>query len=112
MKKIEAIIRPTKVAEVCGALEEAGHVGLTLSEVEGRGMQKGVVHKVRGKDYRVDLLPKVRLEVVVQNAEVEKVVQAIREAAFTGEIGDGKLFILPVDDAIRVRTNQRGDLAL
>jgi nitrogen regulatory protein P-II 1 len=112
MKKIEAIFRPTKVAEVCAALEEAGHLGLMLSEIEGRGVQKGLVHNIRGKDYRVDLLPKVRLEIVVADAEVEKVLDAIRKAAFTGEIGDGKLFILPVDDALRVRTNERGDVAL
>jgi nitrogen regulatory protein P-II 1 len=113
MKKIEAIIRPEKMDEVKAALTEGGFLGLNVSHITGRGVQKGMVHVGRGGEtYAVDMLPKVKLEVVVLDNAVDRVVQIITKAAWTGNIGDGKIFVLPVDDAIRVRTNERGDVAL
>jgi len=113
MKKIEAIIRPEKLDEVKGALTAAGFVGLNVVHVTGRGAQKGIVHTGRGgESYTVDMLPKVKIEAVVQDNEVERAVQAILKAAWTGNIGDGKIFIMPVEDAIRVRTGERGEIAV
>jgi nitrogen regulatory protein P-II 1 len=113
MKKIEAIIRPEKLDEVKHALSEKGYVGLNIVGVTGRGVQKGIVHAGRsGQSYSVDMLPKVKLEVVVRDKDSEDVVATIQKAALTGNIGDGKIFIIPVDDAIRVRTNERGDAAV
>ncbi len=113
MKKIEAIIRPEKMDEVKSALTEGGFLGLNVSHITGRGVQKGIVHVGRGGEtYAVDMLPKVKLEIVVHDNAVERVVQIISKAAWTGNIGDGKIFILPVDDAIRVRTGERGDVAV
>ena len=110
MKKIEAIIRPEKLNDVKNALEEAGFVGLNIVHVTGRGMQKGIVHSGRGGEtYTVDMLPKLKIEVVTKDSDAERVVEAIVTAARTGNIGDGKIFILPVDDAIRVRTGERGE---
>jgi nitrogen regulatory protein P-II 1 len=113
MKKIEAIIRPEKLDDVKLALSEKGYIGLNIVGVTGRGVQKGIVHAGRaGQAYSVDMLPKVKLETVVADKSVEDVVATIQKAAWTGNIGDGKIFILPVDDAIRVRTNERGDVAV
>lgn len=113
MKKIEAIIRPEKLDEVKHALSEKGYVGLNIVGVTGRGVQKGIVHAGRtGQAYSVDMLPKVKLEIVVIDKNAEDVVAIIQKSAWTGNIGDGKIFILPVDDAIRVRTNERGDVAV
>jgi nitrogen regulatory protein P-II 1 len=112
MKKIEAIIRPGKVADVCAVLEKVGHTGVMITEIEGHGNQKGVEQQVRGKTYKVGLLNKARVEVVVKDSEVNKIIQAIREAACTGKIGDGKIFIYPVEDALRIRTAEQGDIAL
>ena len=113
MKKIEAIIRPEKLDEVKDALTNAGFVGLNVVHVTGRGAQKGIVHSGRGGEtYTVDMLPKVKIEAVVQDNEVERAVQAILKAAWTGNIGDGKIFIMPVEDAIRVRTGERGEIAV
>ena len=110
MKKIEAIIRPEKLNEVKGALEQVGCVGLNIVHVTGRGAQKGIVHGGRGGEtYTVDMLPKLKIEVVVKDSEAQKVVEVIIKAARTGNIGDGKIFIIPVEDAIRVRTGERGD---
>jgi nitrogen regulatory protein P-II 1 len=110
MKKIEAIIRPEKLDEVKTALSEKGYIGLNIVGVTGRGVQKGIVHAGRaGQAYSVDMLPKVKLETVVNDKDVEEVIQIIQQAAWTGNIGDGKIFIMPVEDAIRVRTNERGD---
>ncbi len=111
--KIEAIIRPEKLDEVKDALAQVGFVGLSVTHVTGRGVQKGVIHAGRGgQPYTIDMLPKVKLETVVQSSDAEKVVQVIVEAARTGNIGDGKIFVLPVADAIRVRTSERGDVAV
>ena len=112
MKKIEAIIRPAKVSDVCDALEKIGHPGIMLTELEGHGKQKGVKQEVRGKTYNVNLLTKIRVEVVVKDSDVDKTVKAIREAAFTGSVGDGKIFIYPVENAVRIRTAEEGDAAL
>ena len=113
MKKIEAIIRPEKLNDVKDALEAAGCVGLNIVHVTGRGAQKGIVHGGRGGEtYTVDMLPKLKIEVVVKDSEVKKIIDTIVKAARTGNIGDGKIFIIPVEDAIRVRTGERGDVAV
>jgi nitrogen regulatory protein P-II 1 len=112
MKRIEAVIRPAMVGEVCAALERVGHPGVMISEIEGHGNQKGVSQTVRGKSYRVELLTKARVEVVVKDSEADGIVKAICAVACTGEIGDGKIFIHPVFDAVRVRTSERGDAAI
>ncbi len=112
MKKIEAIIRPTKVGDVCSALDMTGHPGIMITEIEGHGKQKGIEQKVRGKTYKVDLITKARIEVVVKDSDVDNIVKAIREAAFTDQVGDGKIFIYPVTDAVRIRTAERGDIAV
>ena len=113
MKKIEAIIRPEKLDEVKHALAEKGYIGLNIVGVTGRGVQKGIVHAGRaGQAYAVDMLPKVKLETVVTDSNVEEVIQIILESAATGNIGDGKIFVLPVEQAIRVRTNERGEVAV
>jgi nitrogen regulatory protein P-II 1 len=113
MKKIEAIIRPEKLDDVKHALSEKGYIGLNIVGVTGRGVQKGIVHAGRGgQAYSVDMLPKVKLETVVIDKSVDEVVDIIQRAAWTGNIGDGKIFILPVEEAIRVRTNERGEVAV
>ena len=106
-------MRPEKLDEIRDALSNQGILGLTMFQVTGRGAQKGVVHVGRGgESYRVDLLPRVKLEVVVHDNASERVVQTIIKSAWTGNVGDGKIFILPVEDAVRVRTGERGDVAL
>ncbi|NJL19303.1 MAG: P-II family nitrogen regulator [Bdellovibrionaceae bacterium] len=112
MKKIEAIIKPFKLEDVKEALSEAGVEGLTVSEVKGFGRQKGHTEIYRGSEYTVDFLPKVKVEVVVPDESVDACVQAITAAAKTGKIGDGKIFILPVTDAIRIRTEEKGEKAV
>lgn len=110
MKKIEAIIRPEKLDAVKDALEDAGFIGLNIVHVTGRGVQKGVVHGGRGGEtYTVDMLPKLRIDVVVKERDAQTVIDTIIGAAQTGNIGDGKIFITPVEDAIRVRTGERGE---
>ena len=113
MKKIEAIIRPEKLDEVKQALAEKGYLGLNIVGVTGRGVQKGIVHAGRaGQAYSVDMLPKVKLETVVADSSVEEVVQTILKSAWTGNIGDGKIFVTAVEQAIRVRTGERGEVAV
>ena len=113
MKKIEAIIRPEKLNDVKSALESGGFVGLNVVHVTGRGAQKGIVHGGRGGEtYTVDMLPKLKIEVVVKDIDAAKAVDLIANSARTGNIGDGKIFILPVEDAIRVRTGERGEIAV
>ena len=113
MNKIEAIVRPERMDAVKEALADAGFVGMNIVNITGRGVQKGVVHAGRGgEEYRVDMLPKTKIELVVSDAATEKAVDVIVEASRTGAIGDGKIFIMPVGDAIRVRTGERGDAAL
>jgi nitrogen regulatory protein P-II 1 len=112
MKKIDAIIKPFKLDEVKQALSEIGVAGLTATEVKGFGRQKGHTELYRGAEYVVDFLPKVKVEVVVSDALVTKVVEVIERAAKTGRIGDGKIFVVPVDEVIRIRTGERGEDAL
>jgi nitrogen regulatory protein P-II 1 len=112
MKKIEAIIKPFKLDEVKEALSRVGVDGLTVSEVKGFGRQKGHTELYRGAEYVVDFLPKIKLEIVVTADLVEKVVEAIVAAANTGKIGDGKIFVLPLEEAIRIRTGERGSDAV
>jgi len=112
MKKIEAIIQPFKLDEVKEALKAIGIDGMTITEVRGHGRQKGHKEVYRGQEYNVDLLPKVKLELVVAASRSDEVVKAIAAAARTGKIGDGKIFIYEVGDAIRIRNDDRGDAAL
>ena len=108
MKKIEAIIKPFKLDDVKEALQEVGLQGITVTEAKGFGRQKGHTELYRGAEYVVDFLPKVKLEIVVDDGMLEKAIDAIKQAAHTGRIGDGKIFVLPVEDAIRVRTGESG----
>ena len=112
MKKIEAVIKPFKLDEVKDALGEVGLQGLTVTEAKGFGRQKGHTELYRGAEYIVDFLPKVKIELVVVDAMVERAVEAIQEAARTGRIGDGKIFVTAVEDAIRIRTGERGGDAI
>ena len=112
MKKIEAIIKPFKLDDAKDGLAKLGVQGLTVSEVKGFGRQKGHTELYRGAEYVVDFLPKLKLELVVPDDEAEKVVQALEQACRTGKIGDGKIFVLPVDEAVRIRTGERGDAAV
>jgi nitrogen regulatory protein P-II 1 len=112
VKKVEAIIKPFKLDEVKQALTEIGATGLTVTEVKGFGRQKGHTEVYRGAEYRVEFLPKVKVEVVVADALVARTVDAIVRAARTERIGDGKVFVLPVEEAVRIRTAERGEDAL
>ena len=112
MKKIEAIIKPFKLNEVKAALNEIGFQGMTVSEVKGFGRQKGHTEIYRGSEYTVDFLPKIKIETVLPDALVQPAVQAIITAAKTGKIGDGKVFVSTIDDAYRIRTDERGDTAV
>ena len=112
MKKVEAIIKPFKLEEVKEALATVGVQGLTVSEVKGFGRQKGHKELYRGAEYVVEFLPKVKLEIVVTDENLKAVVDAVVKAASTGRIGDGKIFVSPIDDAIRIRTGESGDIVL
>ena len=112
MKKIEAIIKPFKLDDVKEALNEMGIKGMTISEVKGYGRQKGHKEIYRGAEYVVDFIPKVKIEIIVDASLVDKVVDVVREAANTGKIGDGKIFVLPIDNVIRVRTGEMGREAI
>jgi nitrogen regulatory protein P-II 1 len=112
MKKIEAIIQPHKLDEVKEALKQAGVDGLTISEVHGHGRQKGHTEVYRGAEYKVDVVPKIKLEVVVPDHVLEGLLTVIAEAARSGKLGDGKIFVSPVEDALRIRNGDRGDGAL
>jgi nitrogen regulatory protein P-II 1 len=112
MKKIEAIIKPFKLDDVKEALTGAGIIGMTVSEVRGFGRQKGHTEMYRGGEYTVDFLPKIKIEIVVPNALADKVVALVSSAARTGSIGDGKVFVEPLEEALRIRTGERGDNAV
>ena len=112
MKKIEAIIKPFKLEEVKDALAEVGVEGMTVSEVKGFGRQKGHTEIYRGSEYTVDFLPKIKIDVVVADSLVEAAANAIIKAAKTGKFGDGKVFVSPVEDAIRIRTEEKGEKAV
>ncbi|MBV9470940.1 MAG: P-II family nitrogen regulator [Abitibacteriaceae bacterium] len=112
MKLIEAVIRPHKLQDVKSALSDIGVVGMTVTDVRGCGRQKGHVERYRGSEYTVDLLSKVKIEVAVKESQVDEVIETIASAARTGEIGDGKIFVRPIDQVIRVRTGDRDEDAL
>src|SRR5438105_13506982 len=112
MTKIECIIRPERFEEVNAVLTDMGIVGMTTSEVRGCGRQRGYVERYRGMEYQVRLLPKMKIECVVRDEQVESVVEALLDHAQTGEVGDGKIFLIPVGEAIRIRTRERGENAL
>jgi nitrogen regulatory protein PII len=112
MKKVEAIIKPFKMEEVKDALSEIGIDGMTVTEVKGFGRQKGHTEIYRGSEYTVDFLPKIKLEIVLADSQADAAVAAISKAAKTGKIGDGKIFVTSIEDAIRIRTDERGDKAV
>ncbi|MGO9614195.1 MAG: P-II family nitrogen regulator [Dissulfurispiraceae bacterium] len=112
MKKVEAVIKPFKLDEVKDALNEIGVQGLTVTEVKGFGRQKGHTELYRGAEYVVDFIPKIKLEIVAADALVPKIISAIEKAAKTGKIGDGKIFVHPIEDVIRIRTGERGESAV
>ena len=112
MKKIVAIVRPNKFEVVKKALIEAGCTGMTIKEVKGHGRQMGITERYRGSDYRVDLLPKTEINMVVKAESVDNVIQTIISAARTGTIGDGKIFVFPVDEVVRIRTGEKGREAI
>ncbi|MEJ2683396.1 MAG: P-II family nitrogen regulator [Candidatus Sulfobium sp.] len=112
MKKIEAIVKPFKLDEVKDALNEIGIQGMTVTEVKGFGRQKGHTELYRGAEYVVDFIPKIKIEIVISDSLAEKVVSTIETVAKTGKIGDGKIFVYPVDEAVRIRTGERGEAAV
>ena len=112
MKKIEVIIRPEKLESVRRALEKVGYSGLMISEIEGHGKQKGIVQQWRGEKYKVEFLPKIKIEIVAKDSEVDKIVNTISTIAKTGAIGDGKIFVYPVENVLRIRTGEKGEAAL
>jgi len=112
MKMVKAVIRTEKLKDVKNALAKVGVVGMTICEVQGRGRQKGISRQWRGTEYVVDLLPKIQLELVIADEDLEKVISTIETYARTGKIGDGKIFILPVEEVVRVRTGDRGEEAI
>lgn len=112
MKQVTAIIKPFKLDEVCEALAEVGVNGMTVTEVKGFGRQKGHTELYRGAEYVVDFLPKIKIETIVPESLVERACEAIQRAAHTGKIGDGKIFVLPVEDVIRIRTGETGESAV
>lgn len=112
MKKIEVVIRVEKLEEVTDALEIFGCPGMMITHIEGHGRQKGLVEQFRGREFKVNFLPKVKIEIVVRDIQVDKIVAAIAGLAKTGEIGDGKIFVYPIDDVLRIRTGEKGEAAI
>ncbi len=112
MKKIEAIIRPERLGIVRKALEELGYPGMTIFEAKGHGKETGLTQQWRGQEYRVELLPRVKVEIIVLDEDVAQTLNVITKAARTGEMGDGKIFVLPIDNAVRVRTGEEGENAI
>ena len=112
MRKIEAVIRPEKLEPLRLCLEEVGYPGMMITEIEGHGKQGGIQHQWRGTQYKTTFLPKVKVELVVPNNRVSKLISAILEVCHSGTVGDGKIFVHPVSDAIRIRTSERGDKVL
>lgn len=112
MKKIEIIIRPFKLDDVKQALADMGIQGMTVTEVKGFGRQRGHKEVYRGAEYQVDFVPKAKIEVVVESSKVAQVVETVRKAAATGQVGDGKIFVLPVEETVRIRTGESGEAAL
>ena len=112
MKKIEAVTRVEKLEEVTSILETLGCPGMMITHIEGHGRQKGLVEQFRGREYKVNFLPKIKIEVVVKDGDVDRIVNAIAQTARTGEIGDGKIFVYPIDEVLRIRTGEKGETAV
>jgi nitrogen regulatory protein P-II 1 len=112
MKKVEAIIRVEKLDEVRDTLEKLGYPGMMVTRIEGHGRQKGLVEQFRGREFKVELLPKIKLEIIAHDKDIDKITESIAKAAKTGEIGDGKIFISDIANAIRIRTGEKGEAAL
>lgn len=112
MKKIEAVFRVEKLEEVTSALDGVGYPGIMISHIEGHGRQKGIIEQFRGREYKVSFIPKIKLEMIVKDEDVDMVASIIIKAAKTGEIGDGKIFVYPAENAIRIRTEEKGDVAI
>lgn len=112
MKKVEAIIRPDSLEQVRKSLDTLGYPGITITEVEGHGKQKGLTQQWRGEKFKIELLAKIKVEIVVKDKDLDKIINAIESAARTGEIGDGKIFVYTIDEAMRIRTGERGESAL
>lgn len=112
MRKIEAIIRPEKVDAVRKALEKSGYPGITITEVEGHGKQKGVIQQWRGEKYRIELLPKAKIEIVVTDKDTDRILESILQVARTGSVGDGKVFVSDIREAVRIRTGEKGEVAV
>ena len=112
MKKVEAVIRPEKIDAVRKALEKSGYPGITLSEVEGHGKQKGVIQQWRGEKYRIELLPKVKIEIVVTDKDLDRIIDTVVQVSRTGSVGDGKIFVSDIREAIRIRTGEKGEVAI
>lgn len=112
MKKIEAVVRGEKLEEITDALDKFGYPGMMVTRIEGHGRQKGLVEQFRGREFKVNFLPKIKIEIVVKDAEADKIVNAISNIAKTGAIGDGKIFVYPVESVLRIRTGEKGEAAL
>lgn len=112
MKKIEAVIRVEKLDEVREALEKLGYPGMMVTRIEGHGRQKGLVEQFRGREFKLELLPKIKIEIIAHDKDTDKIMDAIAKSAATGEIGDGKIFVYPVENAMRIRTGEKGDSAI
>lgn len=112
MKKIEAVIRVEKLEEVSDSLEMVGYPGMMVSHIEGHGRQKGLTEQFRGREFKVNFLPKAKIEIVVKDSDVDKIIKTIISAARTGEIGDGKIFVYPVENVVRIRTSEKGEAAV
>ncbi|GAB6274925.1 MAG: nitrogen regulator P-II GlnB [Peptococcaceae bacterium] len=112
MKRIEAVIRDEKLNEVKEALEKVGYPGMTVVRVEGHGRQKGRIERFRGQEVKVELLPKVKIEIVTQDQHVAELIELIKKTARTGEVGDGKIFVIPVEEVVRIRTGEEGESAI
>jgi len=112
MKKIEAVVRVEKLDEVVEALEKTGCPGMMITRIEGHGRQKGLVEQFRGREYKVNFLPKIKIEVVVKDADVDKVIKTITDNARTGEVGDGKIFVYSAENSVRIRTGEKGEGAI
>lgn len=112
MKKIEAVIRAEKLEEVTSVLETLGYPGMMITHIEGHGRQKGITEQFRGREYKVNFLPKIKIEIIAKDSDVDKITGTISKIARTGEIGDGKIFIYPVEQVLRIRTGEKGDIAV
>lgn len=112
MKKIEAVIRVEKLDEITEALEKFGYPGMMVSRIEGHGRQKGLVEQFRGREFKVNFLPKIKIEIVAKDNEADRIISAISSIAKTGEIGDGKIFVYPVENVVRIRTGEKGETAI